>query len=547
LGFKDGLFMSFDIRVPQATKEEYFSHELELGNCLFVLGANGSGKSSLMHYVYKEHRDNALRLAAHRRTWLESGAVDLSPHQKQRQEHRLQSMDSNDEARWKDDSPEIRPSIAIFNLIDAENLRARKIAEAVDNNKIEYATSLSSYASPISSINEILRLSNMPIEITVQKGQEVMASRYGGEAYSAAKLSDGERNALLIAASILTAEPNSLILIDEPERHLHHSISSPLLGQIFASRPDCAFLVSSHEVMLPLDHETASIMLVRNCRYDQNNNLAWDLDLVTGGSDDIDESIKADIFGQRRDLLFIEGNTDRSLDKPLYSLLFPNISVITKTSCNEVERSVYGIRAAEQLHWLRAYGIVDNDARNQEDLDRLRRTGIYALDMYSVESIYYDPQVQHYVANKHAQVTGEEPEQLLSAAKHEALSSVSPHIRRLAARRAEKRVRQQIFSNLPTSRSVSDGEPVSIDIDVASELDIEYKKAEKAIEDADLMTLIRRYPLRETPALDKIAKALGFRDRKQYESAVLTELYNNKQAREYVYSLVGDLSSNING
>ena len=43
-----------------------------------------------------------------------------------------------------------------------------------------------------------------------------------------AELSDGERNALLIGSDVLTTEPNSLIILDEPERHLHRSIISPL-------------------------------------------------------------------------------------------------------------------------------------------------------------------------------------------------------------------------------------------------------------------------------------------------------------------------------
>ena len=42
--------------------------------------------------------------------------------------------------------------------------------------------------------------------------------------YGAAELSDGERNALLISAEILTAKDGTLLIIDEPERHLHRSI-----------------------------------------------------------------------------------------------------------------------------------------------------------------------------------------------------------------------------------------------------------------------------------------------------------------------------------
>ena len=67
-------------------------------------------------------------------------------------------------------------------------------------------------------------------------------SKNGSPPYSIAELSDGERNSLLIAASILTMKSESLVLIDEPERHLHRSIISPLLQHLFSSRSDCAFI-----------------------------------------------------------------------------------------------------------------------------------------------------------------------------------------------------------------------------------------------------------------------------------------------------------------
>ena len=64
----------------------------------------------------------------------------------------------------------------------------------------------------------------------------------------------GERNAFLIVAEVFTAESGALIIIDEPERHLHRSITSPLLSALFQKRSDCAVLVSTHEPHLPLDN-----------------------------------------------------------------------------------------------------------------------------------------------------------------------------------------------------------------------------------------------------------------------------------------------------
>ena len=110
-------------------------------------------------------------------------------------------------------------------------------------------------------------MSNLPIAISVQEDQRVVATKNGGLPYSIAELSDGERNALLIASNVLTVKDGTLILIDEPERHLHRSIISPLLTHLFALRPDCAFIVSTHEVMLPIDNPTTRTLLVRGCQF----------------------------------------------------------------------------------------------------------------------------------------------------------------------------------------------------------------------------------------------------------------------------------------
>lgn len=104
---------------------------------MFILGANGTGKSSLMQRLYSNHHAHAQWISAHRQTWFSSNAIDLSPQQKQNMENNIRGTDTRLESRWKDDYPQYRPNIAIYELIDAENLRAREIAGAVDSNNLE--------------------------------------------------------------------------------------------------------------------------------------------------------------------------------------------------------------------------------------------------------------------------------------------------------------------------------------------------------------------------------------------------------------------------
>jgi ABC-type lipoprotein export system ATPase subunit len=532
----------YNLNVPQSSGE-LLDFNVNLGGRLFVLGANGAGKSSLMHRFYSAHHQNARRISAHRQTWFSSNAITLSPEQKRSTETNIQNNDYQPQSRWKDDYSAQRASIAIYDLIDAENVRARSIAKEVDNDNIDLAKTLAKQDAPIKVINELLRLSNIPIEISILQNDQVVASKSGSVPYSIAELSDGERNALLIAADVLTVKKDTLVLIDEPERHLHRSIISPLLTLLFAKRPDCAFVVSTHEVMLPLDNPGAQTLLIRGCAYSNSSVTAWDSDLILPGTE-IDDDLKKDILGSRRNLLFIEGN-ENSLDKPLYSLVFPDVSVVAKSGCRDVEHAVSSIRDANDLHWLNAFGIIDNDRRTETDILQLQQKGIYALSVFSVESIYYHPEVQRRVAELHAKVTGVDVSICLTNAKTALITAITPHIQRLSERAVEKVLREKMFRHLPRRQQISAGLPINVSIDVASVVAEERDRLEDAIRTNNLTKIIGQYPIRETPALDKIAKELGFQDCEQYEGAVRKLLLDDNEALKFVKSLFGTLEVDL--
>jgi AAA15 family ATPase/GTPase len=193
--------------------------------------------------------------------------MNMTAAQKKQDEQHIKNFDRNTNSIWKDDYPSARSNISIFNLINSENVRARDITNAVDDNNIDLAKQLSIKQAPLQAVNELLAISNIPVVISLGKDEQLFASKNGCVPYSITELSDGERNALLVCADILTTEPNQLIIIDEPERHLHRSIISPLLSSLFQKRKDCVFVIATHDVFLPIDHNEASILLLRSCNW----------------------------------------------------------------------------------------------------------------------------------------------------------------------------------------------------------------------------------------------------------------------------------------
>lgn len=530
--------MEFTLNIPTTGGTEIVP-VVKDGEVLFILGANGTGKSSLMHRFFTLHKEQAHRIAAHRRNWFSSNAVEVSSKQRQELGTNLRNQDMAPDSRWKDDLGEYRTSFALYDLINSENARARNIAAAVDGKNMLLAEERSAKAAPIKDINELLRLSNIHIELTIEENDRVVARKEGGNEYSISELSDGERNALLIAASVLTVAPSTLILIDEPERHLHRSIVSPFLSLLVAKRADCAFVVSTHEVALPADSRSAQSVLLRACTFKDKRPATWEADLVPAGSD-LDDALFKALLGSRRRILFVEGR-ERSLDKPLYSLVFPDISVIPKSSCRDVEHTVIAMRNANDCHWVHAFGIIDLDQRDADEVEALREKGIYPLAVHAVESVYYHPEIQKRVVVRHSKVTGEDWESLREGAQQAALKAIGDSKTHLAQSAAEKLARQEVFRQLPNKSHIKDGLPLSIAVDIPKALQEELAALDKDLAAGNLSVLIGRYPVRETPALTQLATKLGFKDRAQYEGAVLKLLVDDAEALEFVRSLFGPL------
>jgi hypothetical protein len=125
-----------------------------------------------------------------------------------------------------------------------------------------------------------------------------------------------------------------------------------------------------------------------------------------------------------------------------------------KSTCTEVERAVTGIKGARNLHWIHAFGIVDGDGRQNEDVEKLKQNGIYALQVFSVESIYYHPDIQLATAGCLAGITGDDAKDKVAEAKKQALRKISEHTTYLSRRVAEMKIRECFLQQIPTQQQI---------------------------------------------------------------------------------------------
>lgn len=241
---------------------------LKEGEILFIVGANGTGKSTLMGDIFRQNNRNSKRIMANRNICFDDENIGMSSVDLQNSSDNFRNMELQADARWNYHhfgAPKAK--VETNEVIFTEAKLRDEIATFARNRQIaEMEVFIDENPSIITRINDIFLASNLKIQFKPNGLENILAYRDGGTEYNIARMSDGERNAFLIASSILTAPKNFLLLIDEPERHLHKSIVVPLLISVAKLRPDCTFVVSTHELGLPLEIENSKTIVLRNCK-----------------------------------------------------------------------------------------------------------------------------------------------------------------------------------------------------------------------------------------------------------------------------------------
>ena len=163
----------FNLSYPiKDNKQE--SKVIKSGEISFIIGANGKGKSTLMHKFCVQNIGKARRITAHRQVWFKSNVLNLTPESRERHERDLLNINRNAESRCIDFYADQRTQINIFDLIDAENILSRKIAEEVRRENHEEARKLADKKSPLSMMNDILKIANLDVQISIDSGSKVL-------------------------------------------------------------------------------------------------------------------------------------------------------------------------------------------------------------------------------------------------------------------------------------------------------------------------------------------------------------------------------------
>ena len=360
---------------------------LKAGKTTIIIGANGSGKTRLAVYLEEQLGEKAHRIAAHR-------ALSLNPNIEKISEAKAKQglfygnpewakdISQRKSARWNNKS-----STYLLNDFDRllQYLFAQQNNLAVENHqKSKRGEEITNSETKLDILQEVWErlLPTKKLRITAD---DIRVSSIGIESadYSASEMSDGERAVFYILGQVLSANEDSILIFDEPELHIHKSIISNLWDEIEKLRPDCSFLMITHDIEFAATR-VAKKYVIRN----YYSAPAWDISEIPDS--ELDEQTITLILGSRKPILFVEGEKT-SLDMETYRLCYPEWTVIPKGSCKDVIQAVSSLRKLNEdmpILNIKCAGIVDRDTRDNSQIQKLEGEGIKVLLCSEIENIF---------------------------------------------------------------------------------------------------------------------------------------------------------------
>lgn len=389
---------SMRIKIPNLDGKEKC---IENKSSIVLIGANGSGKTRMSVWI----DDNNPEIDIHRISAQKSLNLPqmVSPTEMQAAEEEFLYGSTDDDKSWLrrygkrnnrwGNAPET------YLLDDYQKLMKYLMTENYEKS-IEYREKHKDGKTEFDNITRLEKIKEiwedviLHRKIKISAGKIETSNRDEEKYYNGSEMSDGERAIFYFIGEILCAKENSLIIIDEPENHLHKSILVRLWNAIEASRTDCVFLYITHNLEFASSRINSQIIWVKEFLAEDT----WEYDLL----DDVNtsDSLKFEIMGNRQKVLLVEGTSSKSLDRKLYSKVYIEYNILSMESCNAVIQTTKAYNQTHNLHYTEVKGIVDRDRRDDEEILQLKEKNIFVPDVSEIENLFLLTDVIKIVAEK---------------------------------------------------------------------------------------------------------------------------------------------------
>lgn len=345
---------------------------------IILLGANGSGKSSLANFLKNSGDQRIIVAPAQKYLFISEGGG-----------YRNEATPDYDSIRCKQRERDFKnvPDISDFRYYFKDLITAliNEYAEEASNQylgnaSIEFNKSKMGILCRI--FNELLP--NIQLDINVKNRSLNAISLSTNKKYDFNLMSDGERAVVFYLANVLIADHNSIIVIDEPETYINPSIYKELWDCLISERSDCQFIFITHSMdfIASRDGENTKFYWLKKFTPPES----WEIEtLPTIG--EMPKILVAELASSRKPILFCEGTLE-SWDYQIYSILFSDKYTIQPVeSHTSVINYTKAFNESNHLHHNSAIGIIDGDLLFGNRIAQYKKRNIHVLSFNEIEMV----------------------------------------------------------------------------------------------------------------------------------------------------------------
>lgn len=353
---------------------------------IVIIGANGAGKTRFGTDIENRYDKQTHRISAQKSL---SMPKEVSPKSKLRAEAEFlygyfnennpsNNIQSKIGARWGQN-----PNTFLLN--DYDKLMVLLHTEEYEESikfKEEYKPG-QGIEGPITKLDRVQNIWEyvLPyIKLVKKAGSiETYPAENPDSQYNASEMSDGERVIFYLIGEVISVPENSIIVIDEPEMHIHKSITKKLWDQIEQERTDCTFIYLTHDIDFASSRQEATKIWAKGF-----DGTSWDYEILNDNLE-LPEQLYLEILGSRKPILFIEGD-DSSIDYKLLQLIFTDYTIKPLGSCKKVFETTKSFNEQKGFHNIESFGIIDRDRRTDEEIEHIKNPNIWVALVAEIEN-----------------------------------------------------------------------------------------------------------------------------------------------------------------
>lgn len=368
--------------------------------------------------------------------------------------------------------------------------------------------------------NEIFPL----ITLTFDSNARRLSAQKNGQTYGPSNLSDGEKQVFSILADLIELEEkHKLIIVDEPELNLHPELAERLWTLIENEFTNKTFIYATHSINFALRENVEQVYVLSS---DSSNIVEFT------GLDSLPRAEVVAFLGglpgilSANRVLVTEGH-EKSFDAIFYRWLLDDnkIEIFPGGGCSDVVSIVSKAGLWDKISTrISLTGIIDADFRDDSYLETLKTRTVHILPLHEAESYLCLPEVLCAISNR---IGSQEQQLTIDAVTTQIIELLERDKLFIAARRifARTKITLAVSVERKLLAASSTREALVAEIKIAAEselikaasviapmlleqeLDNELVAIEKALQNRDIMSILRYIPAKEL--LNKLAPRAG--------------------------------------